>query len=82
MPRKHPLLSAGYTSLLIAVLLPVGALSHANAPFPHRFKLETRWEATVQSKGLSFSLAACPDGTVYAMYDQNLKVIGTDGKTI
>ncbi len=81
MPRKHSLLSFGYTSLLIAVLLPTGALSQANAPFPHHFRLETKWEATLQSNGLNFSLTTCPDGTVYAIHHQSLKVIGTDGKT-
>jgi hypothetical protein len=82
MLPKPFLWPVGCTSLLIVALLPVGAFPQTNGSFPHRFKLETRWEATVQSNGLSFSLAACPDGTVFAMYDQNLKVIGTDGKTI
>ena len=81
MPKFSPLRIAK-ASLLMVALLPAGALSQTNGSFPRRLKLETKWEATVQSNGLSFSLASCPDGTVYAMHDQNLKVIGTDGKTI
>ena len=78
LPKYFPAHSgrACLPTLLIALIIAFPLVGRQS---PHEFKLGAKWDFTFHGDPLGFSLAVCPDGTVYAIHDRELEIVSSDG---
>ena len=82
MWANHLRAYSGSTGISILSLLLMGVFSLVARQSSGVFKLGTKWELTLHGNPLNFSMAVCPDGTIYAVADGELHVVSSDGNLI